>query len=48
MGIFDLFRSQPKTNNQQREHKDERKAECPNCHKALSKIPGAKIKSMLP
>lgn len=26
------------------EPKDERKAECPNCHKALSKIPGAKKK----
>jgi len=44
MGIFDLFRSQLKTGNQQREPKDERKAECPNCHKALSKIPGAKTK----
>lgn len=44
MGILDLFRSQPKNTNQQREQKDERKAECPNCHEALSKIPGAKIK----
>jgi len=44
MGIFDLFRSQPKTENQQREQKDKRKAECPNCHKALSKIPGAKTR----
>ncbi len=44
MGILDLFRSQPKTNKQQREQKDERKAECPNCHKALSKLPGAKTK----
>lgn len=44
MGIFDLFRSQPKNINQQHEPKDERKAECPNCHKALSKIPGAKTK----
>jgi len=32
MGILDLFRSQPKTINQQREQKDERRAECPNCH----------------
>lgn len=44
MGILDLFRSQPKNTNQQREQKDERKAECPNCHKVLSKIPGAKTK----
>jgi DNA-directed RNA polymerase subunit RPC12/RpoP len=44
MGILDLFSSQPKIDNQQREQKDERKAECPNCHKALSKIPGAKTK----
>jgi len=44
MGIFNLFRSQSKTNNQQRDQKDERKAECPNCHKALSKIPVAKTK----
>lgn len=44
MGILDFFRSQPKNTNQQREQKDERKAECPNCHKALSKIPGAKTK----
>lgn len=44
MGILDLFRSQSKTTNQQRDQKDERKAECPNCHKALSKIPGAKTK----
>ncbi|OGE30545.1 hypothetical protein A2631_00030 [Candidatus Daviesbacteria bacterium RIFCSPHIGHO2_01_FULL_44_29] len=46
MGILDLFRSQPKTLNQQREQKDERKAECPNCHKALSKVPGAKTKCL--
>lgn len=44
MGIFDLFRSKPNNDNQQREQKDERKAECPYCHKALSKIPGAKTK----
>lgn len=44
MGILDLFRSKPNTGNQQREPKDERKAECPNCHKVLSKIPGAKTK----
>ncbi len=44
MGIFDLFRSQSKNDNKQREPKDERKAECPNCHKSLSKIPGAKTK----
>ena len=44
MGMFDLFRSKPNTDNQQREPKDERKAECPNCHKVLSKIPGAKTK----
>ncbi len=44
MGVFDLFRSQSKSGNQQREQKDERKAECPNCHKALSRIPGAKTK----
>jgi DNA-directed RNA polymerase subunit RPC12/RpoP len=44
MGIFDLFRSQSKNDNQQREPKDERKAKCPNCHKSLSKIPGAKKK----
>lgn len=30
--------------NQQSEPKDERKAECPYCHKTLSKIPGAKTK----
>ena len=44
MGLLDLFRSQPRTANQQSEPKDERKAECPNCHKALSKIPSAKTK----
>lgn len=44
MGVFDLFRSKPNADNQQREIKDERKAECPDCHKALSKIPGAKTK----
>lgn len=44
MGMFDLFRPKPNTDNQQREPKDERKAECPNCHKVLSKIPGAKTK----
>ena len=44
MGILDLFRSKPNTDNQQRKTKDERKAECPYCHKALSKIPGAKTK----
>ncbi len=44
MGILDLFCSQSKTVNQQSEPKDERKAECPNCHNALSKIPGAKTK----
>lgn len=44
MGILDFFRSQPKIINQQREQKDERRAECPNCHKTLSKIPGAKTK----
>jgi len=44
MGILDLFRSQSKNTNQQREQKDERKAECPNCHKSLSKIPGARTK----
>lgn len=44
MGLLDIFRSQPKTANQQSKQKDERKSECPNCHKALSKIPGAKTK----
>lgn len=44
MGLLDLFRSQPKITNQQSEQKDERKAECPSCHNALSKIPGAKTK----
>lgn len=44
MGIFDLFRSKPNTDNQQRETKDERKAECPYCQKNLSKIPGSKTK----
>lgn len=44
MGIFGPFHSKPNADNQQRETKDERKAECPNCHKALSKIPGAKTK----
>lgn len=44
MAIFDLFRSKQTVNNQQREPKDERKAECPYCRKALSKIPGAKTK----
>jgi len=44
MGILDLFRSKPNTENQQLEPKDERKAECPNCHNVLSKIPGAKTK----
>ncbi len=44
MGILNIFRSKPNTDNQQRKTKDERKAECPNCHKALSKIPGAKTK----
>jgi len=44
MGIFDLFRSKSNNDNQQREQKDERKAECPYCQKALSKIPGAKTK----
>jgi hypothetical protein len=31
-------------NNQQSHQKDERRAECPNCHMALFKIPGAKTK----
>lgn len=44
MGIFDLFRSKSNTGNQQSKTKDGRKAECPYCHKALSKIPGAKTK----
>lgn len=44
MEIFDIFRSKPETRNQQHEPKDERKAECPNCQKKLSKIPGAKTK----
>ena len=44
MGIFDIFRSKPETENQQHEPKDERKAECPNCQKTLSRIPGAKTK----
>lgn len=44
MGIFDLFRSKPNTDNQQRKMKDERKAECPYCHKTPSKISGAKTK----
>jgi len=44
MGILDIFRSKPNIYNQQHEVKDERKAECPNCHKILSKIPGAKTK----
>lgn len=44
MGIFDILRSKPNTDNQQRETKDERKAECPYCHKSLSKIPGSKTK----
>lgn len=44
MGIFDIFRSKPETENKQHEPKDERKAECPNCQKTLSKIPGAKTK----
>lgn len=44
MGIFDLLRSEPQVDNRQREQKDKRKAECPNCHTALSKIPGAKTK----
>ncbi len=44
MGILDLFRSKPNTDNQQCETKDERKAECPYCQRALSKIPGAKTK----
>lgn len=44
MGIFDLFHSKYNTDNQQRKTKDNRKAECPNCHKALFKIPGAKTK----
>ena len=42
--MLDFFRSKPNTDNQQRKIKDERKAECPNCHKVLSKIPGAKTK----
>lgn len=44
MGILDIFRSKPTVDDQQREQKDERKAECPNCHKELFKIPGAKTK----
>lgn len=44
MGILDIFRSKPNTENQQPETKDERKAECPYCKKVLSKIPGAKTK----
>ena len=44
MGIFDIFCSKPDTENQQHEPKDERKSECPNCQKTLSKIPGAKTK----
>jgi len=44
MGILDIFRSKLNTDNQQREVKDERKAECSYCHKALSKIPGSKTK----
>jgi predicted RNA-binding Zn-ribbon protein involved in translation (DUF1610 family) len=44
MGILDIFSSKPTTINQKHGKKDERKAECPSCHEALSKIPGAKTK----
>lgn len=44
MGIFDLFRSKPDNVSQLVEPKDERKAECPYCHKPLSKTPGRKTK----
>ncbi|MCX6741214.1 MAG: hypothetical protein NTY61_02335 [Candidatus Parcubacteria bacterium] len=44
MGIFGIFHSKPETVNQQRQQKDERMAECPNCHKALAKVPGSKTK----
>ncbi len=40
MGILDIFRSKSNAATQQREQKDERKAECPNYHEALFKIPG--------
>jgi DNA-directed RNA polymerase subunit RPC12/RpoP len=44
MSIFDVFRLKLNISNQQPKQKDDRKAECPNCHKILSKIPGAKTK----
>lgn len=44
MGFFDFLTNKNPTQSQQSELTDERKAECPNCHKKLSKIPGAKTK----
>jgi len=45
MGIFDfLINKNQNQENKSLKSKDERKAECPNCHKTLSKIPGAKTK----
>ena len=44
MGFFDFLTNKNPTQQQQAELTDERKAECPNCHKTLSKIPGAKTK----
>ena len=44
MGFFDFLTNKNPTQPQQVEQTDERKAECPNCHKKLSKIPGAKTK----
>jgi len=46
MGIFDFLKSNKPAQRAEvlQEPKDERKAECPNCHEALKKVPGAKTK----
>jgi predicted RNA-binding Zn-ribbon protein involved in translation (DUF1610 family) len=44
MGIFEIFNTKANAPPQSSETKDERKAECPNCQTALSKIPGSKTK----
>jgi hypothetical protein len=43
MGIFNFFTNKNKLSSPQTtEQKDDRKAECPSCYKALAKIPGRK------
>ncbi len=44
MGLFDFLKLKSRNNINTTKAKDERRAECPSCHKALLKIPGSKTK----